>query len=86
MKTHKIQWINQNPGASRDEQGYWTSFEGRFDISPKYNHSVNPSSFEIIDMMGERAYLDNRSVWKPLSHTFDTISECKLWAINRICQ
>lgn len=68
----KIKWINENPGASRDEQGYWRSEDGRFYTAPKYRSTVNPSHFEVVDTKTKERV------------TYDRVRDCKGWAQNRV--
>jgi hypothetical protein len=69
--TARVRWINDNPGASRDEAGYWTSAESRFSISPNYRHTVYPDSYTVRD----------KADGSKLTH--DTVRGCKQWAEDR---
>ena len=66
--TTRIKWINENPGAARDEQGYWVSSDARFCISPNYRHTVNPDSYTVRDTRENTRF------------THDTVRRCKEWA------
>lgn len=74
----KIIWIKPNPGASRDECGYWESLEGRFSIHPKYRSTVNPSSYEVRDNL--KRTKNGYQAWKDC----DTVRDCKQWAQDRL--
>jgi hypothetical protein len=70
----RIHWINENPGAARDEAGYWVSYERRFRISPNYRHTIYPDSYTVTDNMTT-----------PKERTsFDRIRDCKQWAESRV--
>lgn len=71
MTYRKLSWVNTNPGAPRDEHGYWISQEGRFRIAPNYRHTVNPSHFTVTDILDKA------------DCSLDTIRECKDWAAMR---
>lgn len=73
--TKRIQWVNENPGAPRDECGYWRSYEGRFHVSPNYRHTVNPDSYTVRDKLADG---------KGASATFDSVREAKAWAELRV--
>lgn len=64
----KITWINENPGASADERGFWSSVEGRFYIAPLYRGTVNPAVYYVVDEKTKK------------SKKFDLIRDCKEWA------
>jgi hypothetical protein len=68
MEGKMIKWINMNPNAQPDERGYWESYEGRFEISPQYRHTIYPDSYTIRDSM------------KHSERNFDTVRACKQWA------
>jgi len=77
----KIRWVNESPGASRDEAGYWRSLEGRFGISPNYRHTVNPDSYTVVDNM----IRESRSgMMAKAKLNADTVRACKEWAQSRI--
>lgn len=67
-----MKWINSNPGAARDDCGYWVSYENRFRISPQYRHTTYPDSYKVKDtMIGDE-------------RTFDRVRDCKQWADDRV--
>jgi hypothetical protein len=63
-----IRWINTNPGAPRDEAGYWTSAERRFSITPNYRHTVYPDSYTVEDVV------------QHTSAKKETVRDAKAWA------
>jgi len=67
----KINWLNENPGATPDERGYWMSTERRFSISPRYRHTVYPDSY----MLDDRNSIDNKQ-------TYNTVREAKQAALD----
>jgi hypothetical protein len=75
MTKIKINWLNESPGATADERGYWRSTEGRFHISPNYRHTIHPDSYSLLDM------LKNREGRRP---TYDTVREAKAAALNTV--
>lgn len=72
----KIHWINT--GSDSGERGYWESVEGRFNISPNYRHTVNPSHYTVQEKIakGQSVEYNERS--------FDTVTECKVWALGQL--
>jgi hypothetical protein len=68
----KLIWINENPGASADERGYWRSVEGRFNIVPRYRSCVYPDTFEVRDNM------------EKITSTHNTVRDAKFWAFDRV--
>lgn len=67
-----VRWIKTNPGASRDEGSYLRSAEGRFNISPRFRHTIYPSHYEIRDRLTGK------------ESSGDTIRELKLWANDTV--
>ena len=76
----RIHWVNTNPGASRDEAGYWASTEGRFDISPNYRHTIYPDSYTEVDHL----VLDPTG--RSTQFMFDRVRDCKAWAEQRAAE
>ena len=76
-----IRWICSSRGESRDNQGYWHSVEGRFDIAPQYRHTVYPDSYKITDYMDHR---DERGNFVSASISHDRIRDCKSWAERKV--
>ncbi len=70
----KIKWIRLNPGASADDGNYSRSLEGRFDISPRFRHTIYPDSYQIVD------YLKKDASGKSIVKCCNRITDCKNWA------
>jgi len=77
----KIQWCRTNDCRNNpDTKGFWTSLEGRFDISPNYRGTVNADSFTVHDKMASAKTIHH----KYETHTTYTVTECKEWAQRRV--
>lgn len=77
----KVTWLRE--GQGEDARGYWTSAEGRFDISPYgYRHGVTPDGYELQDRMGEQFVVEGRRAFRPRTYRFDTVRECKAKAVE----
>lgn len=88
----KINWIFEGDSRNGDG-GYWRSSEGRFRIRPYgFRHNVTPDGFKVEDSMGEitcqynSETQDYRGTAIRKSHSFDTVRDCKEWALWRITQ
>jgi hypothetical protein len=79
----KIKWVSENPGnTDPGERGYWQSMEGRFCIYPSgFRNTATPDGFAVADRI---AIMDTRK--GPSSAKFDTVRECKAWALVRALQ
>ena len=67
----KINWVNTNIERQDDAYGNWISSEGRFQIFPNYRSTVYPDSYQVSDNL------------KPAKVNFETVQECKAWAVSR---
>ena len=74
----KINWHRTDDSRNDpDNRGFWTSAEGRFDISPNYRSTVNADSFTVNDRMAKQE-LYGQTLYN--HRTADTVKECKEWA------
>jgi hypothetical protein len=64
--------VHENPGATRDEGGYYRSMEGRFDIAPEHIGRCYPQQYRVHDRL------------KAAHTAYDTIRQCKEWAAYRL--
>lgn len=89
--TRRIIWICKSAGTNDpSERGYWRSSEGRFSIAPYgFRHNLYPDGYKIEDAMGEITCQwnpetgDYRGIAIRKSRTFDTVRECKSWALEQ---
>ena len=77
----KINWVYEG------DAGYWVSSEGRFNISPEgFRHNVTPDYYEISDQFEYfKARIANPAGNLNLNNKrFDTVRECKAYAVKLI--
>lgn len=91
MSVRRIVWICQSAGSTDpSDRGYWRSSEGRFHIYPHgFRHNLYPDGYKVEDSMGEvtcqwnRETNDFRGIVVRKERTFDTVRDCKAWALEQ---
>lgn len=70
--TTALHWISEAGGpVTADDCGYWRTPDGRFRISPTFNHTVRPSGYRVNDTRVR----DHQ--------VYSTVREAKAWAERR---